>query len=185
MLQSYSAVYCGDQQRSYHGTTLQLVQPGVSLSPSTELQYEPETAATATDTEVEMTTPPLQSPHSNMRESIQAFAANQLNQQQMSPESSSHREGMHGPKRQMTVTVNSLVPTATRRANLDTLPSPQLTLTFESFLENSDQATERIVLQNKLLSLMLYKSIAYTTAITQILSQQMQLSVVCCLSVCQ
>jgi len=37
------------------------------------------------------------------------------------------------------VTVNSLVPTATPLANLDTLPSPQSTLTFESFLENSDQ----------------------------------------------
>ena len=147
MLQSYSAVYCGDQQWSYHGTTLQLVQPGAPLilTSSNEFQSELETATTATGTDVEMTTPPPQSPPISIQESNPAFTTNKLirqQQRQMSPENSPHKHGKNGPKRQRTVSVNSLVPSL--QTNLDTLPPPQLTLTIESFLENNHQANERI-----------------------------------------
>ena len=76
MLQSYSDVYCGDQQRSYHGTTLQLVQPGVPLTP--EFQYESEMATAAAGTDMEMTMLPPQSPPSSIQECNPAFTVNKL-----------------------------------------------------------------------------------------------------------
>ena len=65
-----------DQQRSYHGTTLQLVQPGVPLTP--EFQYESEMATAAAGTDMEMTTLPPQSPPSSIQECNPAFTVNKL-----------------------------------------------------------------------------------------------------------
>ena len=154
MLQSYSAVYCGDQQRSYHGTTLQLVQPGVSLTSavSDDLQSDLETVTTAAGTDMEMTTPPPQSPPTGSDSLIQ----------QMSAENSPQHHEKNGPKRQRTMTVNDLVPSL--QNNSDTQPSlqltpqsPQIVLTLENFLENNYQANERISLDSKLFSYIIQK----------------------------
>ncbi len=76
-------IYCGDQKRSYHGTTVQLVQPHHMLSLA-----EPSTSAITDEN----------NPPSSL--SIQ-----KRNVRDISPASSPHKLGKVGPKRQRTVAV--------------------------------------------------------------------------------
>ena len=126
MLQSYSAVYCGDQQRSYHGTTVQLVQPNSNLV----LCNNTDTIATLTSTpSPEIITTDVHDVHheqthdqqgsqsdENINSGVESFQNETSNSRavqvqrmhQFSPESSPHKLRKVGPKCRRTVAVKNL-----------------------------------------------------------------------------
>jgi len=137
MLQSYAAVYCGDQKRSYHGTTVQLVQPNSTSLTSVaqqSLHINP-TCSLVTDDYV-------------VSEGDQPVVNRKFAQQrrQYSPGSSLVNLGNLGPKRQRTVEVRHITvqPVSTVQ-----LPEPS-TITLEGFKENHQQIIERNILEKKL-----------------------------------
>ena len=102
MLQSYSAVYFGDQHRSYHGTTLQLVQPNsLSLTAMPAPLHDLQEVTVHID--VASPSHPSNLPPSSVliRKSIRQ------QQRNASPDTSPHHLGKNGPKRQRIVAVNS------------------------------------------------------------------------------
>ena len=137
MLQSYSAVYCGDQQQSYHGTTLQLVQPN------------PNNLVLLFST-IDYRVPQVTSAKSNLRQ----------RQRQISPDSSPHKLGKNGPKHQRTAAVQNL--TAVKH-NISSANNNDiaLTLTLDNFIENNDQIKEQATIHDKLFSYIFLKYVLH------------------------
>ena len=118
MLQSYSSVYCGDQQRSYHGTTVQLVQPNSKLLLHNNIHMA-DTAASNVATKVvydafhnqlgkklDHTTHLTNESTQNKTSSSKALQVQCV--RELSPDSSQHKLGKVGPKRKRTVAVKNL-----------------------------------------------------------------------------
>lgn len=88
ILQSHAAVYCGQQSRSYHGTTVQLVQPKPTLSFVTPSNVHTQSISDG-----------------NSLESRNQFYHHKPSD---SPSSSPHKLGEVGPKRRRSVVVRQL-----------------------------------------------------------------------------
>ena len=167
MLQSHAAVYCGDQQRSYHGTTVQLVQP----SPSITIHHNSEAVACTPTTIV--TSPNNTQQLDNFTVPVHEAdneASNHLHFTsppahhhtiskrvlQYSPDRSPHKVGKTGPKRKRTVAVKNLT-SALKGATTNTTYMYNQSLTMADFEESNDEQKEHQTLDSKLFSYILLK----------------------------
>ena len=131
MLQSHAAVYCGDQKRSYHGTTIQLVQPipivrVPSSSPVNNYAANPL---------------PL-----NQDEYDAAQCKRRLSH---SPTNSPNKLGKVWPKRPRTVTVRNLIDDMTSKKSLIESNVLSRKVTLEGFHEQPLEKLERVSFESK------------------------------------
>ena len=131
MLQSY--VYCGDQSRSYPGTTIQLVQP------SPAIVYSPAPAAHAVD------------PRTMSQKVIPSH------RRSTSPGSSPHKLGKVGRKRQRTVCVRNLLKNTCGGTSESENTQPVSTfthtsLTLANFLESQAELREQKIYKARILT---------------------------------
>ena len=117
LLKSCAAVFCGDQYRSFHGTTIQLVQP----DPALQLR-------TFNAIEHQCTSLPPRGPHKRLVS--------------QSPGSSPHQLGKKGPKRRRTVTPMSPLVKFTRPHSEKQMSQFLEDLSVEQFKESEREAAE-------------------------------------------
>ena len=129
MLQSNAAVFCGDQTRSYHGTTIQVVQPNPALTVACTHQHVTADIATAPPQACQL---PLGITNTDKR-----VHSN-------SPASSPHSLGKEGPKRKRTLSPHTFKSSEKIKPILDALPRYINALSWNDFIESDEEQHERV-----------------------------------------
>ena len=169
MLKSQAAVYCGDQYRSYHGTTIQIAQPLPELSLATPITLGPQETTTAplnrhpvtditmsvlsnkqttmvVENSQEKTTPATQQQQTTAAHTGSAMHTwlSTKRKPSSSPANSPHKLGKQGPKRRKTVAVRSLanILSTTAGQNLATNIQSTLVTSGNTCTSNEQQLNE-------------------------------------------
>ena len=156
MLQSYSAVYCGNQQRSYHGTTVQIVQPSFLL----EIHQNDKICTTTT-----ILTPSSEQDQGNVPQSTNPTSTSNTVPKrgfEQSPNNSPHKVGKIGPKRPRTIAVRHLTSSLTKDTSNNITQRLTRSLTMEDFDVNEEEEDdEQLLMSCKLFSYVTLKYVAH------------------------
>ena len=138
-LQSHAAVYCGDQSRSYHRTTVQIVQPVPSLK-------LPVSSGNQVNTEQQQST--QAHPHKTHNKRLLSN----------SPSNSPHQHGKVGPKRRRrTITISPKKVTSEPRAQQINNCSSHKNLILDNFSETNWEKDSKEKLHKEVFAYFLQK----------------------------
>ena len=155
MLQSYAAVYCGNQQCSYHGTTIQIVQPSSLLECGNRICTTASILPPAEFSEQNQNVVPQSTDLTGTSNAVPKHTFEQ------SPGSSPHKVGKIGPKRPRTVAVRHLTSSLVKDTTSSTRQLHYQTLTMEDFEESKEEDAEQLLMSHKLFSYVALKYVAH------------------------
>ena len=151
-LQSHAAVYSGDQSQSYHGTTIQVVQP----VPSVKLTATPSAICT----------PQITTCVSSCQSLVQATKRLCSS----SPSNSPHQQGKSGPKRRRrTIAISPIKPANTIRQEETTPNQFHKQLKIERFFELESEIESKTRLHKEVFAYFLQKFTKQSSDLEEVL----------------
>ena len=169
-LQSHAAVYCGDQSRSYHGTTIQVVQPLPSFKLQSIESCEPISKPAQPNSldlrgdakSIGLPTPPTTLAECHPAQpvaSAEPCTRISLHKRQTSssPGNSPHKHGKTGSKRRRTVKVTHCLKLFSDKAISSLAPSNKPDLQLEKFHEVESELESKNYLRKQTFAYLLQK----------------------------